>query len=118
VTAKIRHNTAVPLAAFVTLIGASAVATQRWWLMPILLIPAAMVWWGVRAGVDVDTESLRVRGMVGTRELPWSEVTGFRMARNRVNVTLANGNEVRLPAVTPTVLPAVIKASGQDLSAQ
>jgi hypothetical protein len=118
VTAKIRHNTAVPLAAFVTLIGASAFATQRWYLLPILLIPAAMVWWGWRAGVDVDEESLRVRGMLGTRELPWSEVTGFRIVRNRVNVTLENGNEMRLPAVTPTVLPAVIKASGQELSAQ
>ena len=117
-TAKIRHNTAVPLAAFVMLIGASALATQRWWLLPILLIPAAGILWGVRAGVDVDHESMRVRGMIGTRELPWSEVTGFRTKRNRVSVTLANGNEIRLPAVTPSVLPALIKASGQELTAQ
>jgi hypothetical protein len=118
VTAKFRHNTAVPLAAFVALIGASAVAFQRWWLLPILLVPLVLIWWGLRAGVDVDADSLRVRGLVGTRTLAWSDVTGFRLVKGRVHATLANGYELPLPAVTPAEVPALIEASGQTLESQ
>ncbi len=117
-TAKFRHNTAVPIAGFVSFLGALAFTLQRWWLLPILLIPLGFMWWGFRAGVDVDHDSLRVHGMLGTRTVSWADVTGFRTIRNRVRVLLANGNELPLPAVTPTVLPALIAASGQELTAQ
>lgn len=117
-TAKFRHSTAVPIAAFVALIGASAVAFQRWWLLPILLVPLTLIWWGLRVGVDVDAETLRVRGLFGSRALPWSDVTGFRLVKNQVNATLASGNELPLPAITPAEVPALIEASGQKLEAQ
>ena len=59
-TVKFRQSSAVPLAALVALLGASALATQRWWLSPLLLVPIAVFCWGLRSGVDADAESLRV----------------------------------------------------------
>jgi len=115
VISKFRQSTAVPLAALVAFLGASALATQRWWLLPLLLVPAAVFWWGLRSGVDADTDSLRVRGLLGSRAVPWSEVTGFRVEARRVHASLTNGNELLLPAVTPDELPALIAAGGNTL---
>jgi len=115
VIAKFRQSTAVPLAALVAFLGASALATQRWWLLPLLLVPAAVFWWGMRSGVDADTESLRVRGLLGIRTVPWSDVAGFRVDRRKVHASLTNGNELSLPAVTPDELPALIAAGGNTL---
>lgn len=118
VTAKFRQNTAVPIAAFVALVGASALALQRWWLTPVLLVPLALVWRGLRVGVDADREALHVRGMLGSRTLPWADIAGFRLVRQQVLARLTNGNELPLPAVTPAELPALIAASGQTLESQ
>lgn len=115
-TARFRHNLAVPVAALLALIGASALALQSWWLAPILLIPAAVLWWALRSGVDADREALRVRGMVGSRAVPWSEVDGFRADGRRAVVTLVGGGEIPLPAVSPAELPSLIAASGGTLT--
>lgn len=117
-TAKFRQSTAVPLAALVTLLGASALATQRWWLAPLLLLPLAVGVWGLRSGVDVTPESLRVHGLLGSRTVPWSEVAGFRVAGRRVLARLTGDRELPLPAVSPAELPAVIAAGGHELEVQ
>jgi hypothetical protein len=115
VISKFRQSVAVPLAALVAFLSASALATQRWWLAPLLLVPLAVFWWGLRSGVDADAESLRVRGLLGSRAVPWSEVAGFRLVRRRVRASLTNGNELPLPGVTAAELPALIAASGSTL---
>lgn len=112
---RFRQSVAVPLAALVAFLGASALATQRWWLLPLLLVPLAVFWWGLRSGVDADAESLRVRGLLGSRAVPWSEIAGFRLVRRRVRASLTNGNELPLPGVSAAELPALIAASGSTL---
>jgi hypothetical protein len=115
VISRFRQSVAVPLAALVAFLGASALATQRWWLLPLLLVPLAVFWWGLRSGVDADAESLRVRGLLGSRAVPWSEIAGFRLVRRRVRASLTNGNELPLPGVSAAELPALIAASGSTL---
>ena len=114
-TAKFRQNMGLPLAAVVAFVGASALATQRWWLLPILLIPLVVAVWGFRSGVDADRQSLRVRTLLGSRTVPWGEVAGFRVDRNKVLAQLSSGGELPLPAVTPRQLPALIAAGGRTL---
>jgi hypothetical protein len=109
---KIRQNLAVPMAALVTLAGSSALALQRWWLAPIMLVPIAVAWWGFRSGVDADTAGIRVRGLTGSRTVPWPDVSGFRIDRRRVLLTTTAGTELPLPAVTPADVPRLAEASG------
>jgi hypothetical protein len=116
VTAKFRQNAALPIAALVAFLGASALATQRWWLLPVLLIPLTAMWWGIRTGIDVDARALRVRGMLGSRMVLWSEVAGFRVEGSRVFVRLVGGGELVLPAVRPVDLPKVIAAAGSGMA--
>ena len=114
-TTKFRHSRALPIAGVIGLFGALAIGTSRWWLSPVLLVPLAVVLWGFRAGVDVDTRGLVVRSMLGRRRLPWADVDGFAVQGRRVLAQLARGGAVPLPAVTPDDLPRVLAAGGQDL---
>jgi hypothetical protein len=113
VTVKFRQNMAIPLAALVALLGASALALQRWWLLPVLLPPLAVLWWGLRSGVDADAVTLRVRGMLGGRTVPWADVAGIRVEGRRVLLTLSAGGELPLPGVTPSDVPRLIAAAGE-----
>jgi hypothetical protein len=112
---KFRQNMAVPLAAGVALAGTSALALQRWWLLPLLLIPAGVLWWGLRSGVDASTERVRVRALAGSRAYGWDDVAGVRVDGRRVLLATTSGTEVALPAVTPADVPRLIAASGGAL---
>ena len=115
VTTQFRHSAAVPVAGALGLASALALGTSRWWLSPILLLPLAVVVWGLRSGVDVDSTGLVVRSAVARRRLPWSDIAGFDVRGRRVTAQLRRGGAVVLPAVTPADLPRVLAAGGQDL---
>lgn len=114
-TVKFRHSSAIAIAALVGFFGAVPVATYRWYLTPILLVPLAVLVWGWRAGTDADTRGVSVRALLGTRRLPWSRITALVPAGQRVLAVLDGGASVRLPAVRPTDLPKVVAASGATL---
>ncbi|GAA5182184.1 hypothetical protein GCM10023322_18630 [Rugosimonospora acidiphila] len=114
-TVKFRHNAAIAIAGLVALFGAVPVATVRWYLSPILLIPLAIIIWGWRAGTDANPEGLSIRALFGARRLPWTQITGFVPADRRVIAMLDGGGSVSLPAVTPSDLPRLVAASGQKL---
>lgn len=99
--------------------GGLALATSRWYLAPVLLVPLALIVWGLRAGTDADPTGLRLRALVGSRRLEWPRITGFTTHRGRVHALLDSGRSVALPAVTPDDLPALLRAGGQpsDLGA-
>ena len=115
---RFRQNFAVAAAAVVALVGSFAVAAQKWWLAPILLLPLAALWWSIRSGVDADQHRLRIRGFIGAREVPWSEIIGFSVQRGRVLVHLTDDQALRLPAVTWQGLPRLIEASGHEYTDQ
>ena len=113
---RFRLNAALAVAAFVATLGAVPLASQRWFLVPILLIPGAVAVWAWRAGTDVDTEGLRVRALLGSRFVPWTGVTGLRIGdRERVYAETTVGGELRLTGVTAADVPRVVAASGQEL---
>ncbi len=93
--------------------GGIALATSRWYLAPVLLVPLVLIVWGLRAGTDADPAGLRLRALVGSRHLEWPRITGFTAQRGRVHALLDSGRTVVLPAVTPDDLPALLRAGGQ-----
>lgn len=113
---RFRHNIAVAVAGFGGIIAAIPLAGARAYLLPILLIPLAIMIWGWRSGVDVDADGLTVRAMLAARRLPWDEITGFAVEGRRVTALLTGDRAVRLPVVSPSDVPVMLKAGDQDLS--
>ncbi len=112
---RFRFNVAVPIAGVVAFLGALPLAAARWYLAPILLVPAAVVAWSVRAGVDADSAGLTVRALLGSRRIPWSEVQGFASRGRQVSVVLADGGRVRLPGVSTDGLSRLVEAGGHEV---
>ena len=110
-TVKFRHSPALAIAGLVAAFGAIPVATWRWYLAPILLVPVAIAVWGWRAGTDVDGTGVRLRALAGSRYIAWSHVTGLVPdERGRVHAALDSGTVVRLPAVGTGDLPKLVAA--------
>jgi hypothetical protein len=118
-TVKFRHSSAIAIAGLVAFFGAVPVATFRWYLTPILLVPLAVLVWGWRAGTDADAGGVSVRALLGTRRLPWARITALVPAGQRVVVAVLDGGaSVRLPAVRPADLPKLVAASGAELDTE
>ena len=114
---RVRKSGALLVAALIALVGTVPLASIRWELTPVLLIPLAAVLWAWRAGTDVFADRLKVRALVGSTEIPWSRVAEMAPdARGRVAALLDNGNVIRLTGVTRANLPAVLAAGGQEIS--
>jgi Bacterial PH domain len=107
---RYRHNTSILVAGIVMLCGGLALATSRWYLAPILLVPLALIVWGWRAGTDVDADGVRVRALLGTRTIAWTEINGFTRHGDRVLATLTTGRAVTLPAVSPDDMGTLVRA--------
>ncbi|MFG2056586.1 PH domain-containing protein [Micromonospora sp. NPDC048930] len=116
-TVHFRHNQAILVAAIVAFIGALPLATARWWLLWVLLVPLAVIAWSWRAGTDADARELRLRALVGQRRVPWDRVAELTAdARGRGVVRLDDGELLVLPAVRAADLPRLIAATGQELT--
>ncbi|MGC4896384.1 PH domain-containing protein [Micromonospora sp. DT31] len=115
-TVRFRHNQAILVAAIVALIGALPLATARWWLLWVLLVPLAIAIWAWRAGTDADARELRLRALLGQQRVPWTRVAELAGdSRGRAVARLDDGQVVVLPAVRAADLPTLISATGQDL---
>ncbi|MCW3839669.1 PH domain-containing protein [Micromonospora yasonensis] len=116
-TLHFRHNQAILVAAIVAFIGALPLATARWWLLWVLLVPLAVAVWSWRAGTDADTRELRLRALVGQRRIPWERVAELSGdARGRAVARLDDGELLVLPAVRAADLPRLISATGRELT--
>ena len=114
---RVRKSGALLVAALIALVGAVPLASLRWELTPVLLVPLAAALWAWRAGTDVFADRLKVRALVGSTEIAWSRVAEMAPdARGRVSALLDNGNVIRLTGVTRANLPAVLAAGGQQIS--
>ncbi|MFY1633430.1 PH domain-containing protein [Solwaraspora sp. WMMB335] len=115
-TVRFRPHQAIMLAAVIGFVGSLPLASTRWYLLPILLVPLVIAIWAVRAGTDADDTGLRVRALLGQRRIPWSRVAELAAdPRGRAVARLTDGDQVRLPAVRGTDLPRLVAASGQPL---
>ncbi|WP_326555023.1 PH domain-containing protein [Micromonospora sp. NBC_01813] len=119
VTVRYRPHQAIMLAAVIAFVGSLPLASVRWYLLPILLLPLAIAIWAVRAGTDVDSTGIQVRALIGQRRIPWSRIAELGAdQRGRAVARLTDGAQVGLPAVRAGDLPRLIEASGQPLDPQ
>lgn len=85
-------------------------------LLSVYLIPIALGVWVVRTRTIVEAEAIRVRGLVGTRRIDWSELAGLQVREKKwVRAVLHDGNRVTLPCVKPRHLPVLALLSGGRL---
>lgn len=86
------------------------------WFAPLVLPPLAWTIWVWRAGTDVDPDGLRVRALLASRRLPWSQVTALAPGqRGQVVAQLTSGGYLPLTAVTVSDLPQLAGlATGRD----
>jgi Bacterial PH domain len=112
---RFRRSGAVMIAGLVAFFAAVPLASTRWYLTPILLVPLALGCWGWRAGTDADPSGVSVRALFGRRRLGWGDIAGFVRDNRQVRAVLAVGGEVPLPGVTPGDLPRLVAAGGQEL---
>jgi Bacterial PH domain len=95
----------------------AAGSTVRWFLLPILLIPIALAAWAWRTGTDADREGVRVRALLGQRQIRWSQISELVAdRRGRAMALLTDGSTIALPAVSRADLPRLVAASGQQLT--
>jgi hypothetical protein len=115
---KFRYSAAIAIAGLVVLISAVPLASTRWYLAWILLVPAAVGVYAWRAGTDANRSAVVVRALFGSRRIEWSRITGLVPdQRGRISAILDNGASVRLPAVTRADVPRLVAASGQEMEA-
>jgi hypothetical protein len=85
------------------------------WL--IYLVPVAVVVWVLRVRTVADAEALTIRRLVGTRRVPWSEISSLRLRdKGGVRAVLTDGAELPLPSVRIRDLPQLAAASGGHLT--
>jgi hypothetical protein len=95
----------------------AAGSTVRWILLPILLIPIVLAAWAWRTGTDADRDGVRVRALLGQRQIRWPQIRELAAdRRGHAMALLTDGRSVALPAVNRTDLPRLVAASGQQLT--
>jgi len=118
-TLRFRHHQAIWVAAILAFLGTLPLASARWFLLPLLLVPLAVGVWAYRAGTDADAGGVRIRALLGQRRIPWTEIVELASdPRGQVVVRLRDGRTTALPAVRSADLPDLISASGQPLGAE
>ncbi len=108
-TLKFRRNAAATVAAIIALIGAIPLAAQGLPYALVLLVPLVLIIWAWRSGTDVRRDGLVVRALLGSRYVPWSEVTALVPHGTGVHAQLASGNRLVLPLVRAADLPRVVE---------
>ena len=97
------------------------VATAGPWLWLLFAVPVGIVVWVLRVRTVVDGETVTVRRVVGSRRVPWAQISSLRIGRGnanrraRVHAVLTGGDELPLPAVHVRDLPQLAAVSGGRL---
>ncbi|PRY58346.1 PH domain-containing protein [Glycomyces artemisiae] len=124
---RVRRSAAITGAAFVAWLtvaplSLSLIVEQPLWSpvsvvlgVVLLFVPLGISMWAWRAGVDVTTDGIAVRGMFSTREIPWQQIDGFATGNEGVQAILADQSQVRLDPLRPENLPQVLEIGGQEL---
>ena len=117
VTAKFRRNTAIMMAAILAVLAGASLGSWAPRLLPVLVVPALIAVWGWRSGTDASADGLVIRATLGSRRVPWSDVTGLEpQPGGRVIAHLVNGNVLELPAVSADDIPTLVAAAGSSIA--
>jgi hypothetical protein len=85
-------------------------------LLLVYLIPIMIGVWVVRTRTVVEAGAIRVRRLIGTRRIDWSELAGLQVRERKwVRAVLRDGDQVTLPCVKPRHLPILALLSGGRL---
>jgi hypothetical protein len=85
------------------------------WLL--YLVPLGAVAWVLRVRTVADAEALTVRRILGTRRVPWAEISSLRLRdKATVRAVLTDGAELPLRCVHVRDLPQLAAASGGRLA--
>ena len=88
-----------------------AAAWSLWGLL-LLAVPALLAAWVSRVGVDVGDAGVTVRSLAGARLVPWSELSGIRVApRGDLWLVTTADTQVRLPVLRARDLPRLSELS-------
>jgi Bacterial PH domain len=79
----------------------------------VLLVPLVLALWVLRVGVTMSDDGVRVQSLVGGRSVPWAEVAGIRVGRDRrLSLVTTRSTEIRLPVLRARDLPRLAALSG------
>ncbi|WP_308440142.1 PH domain-containing protein [Asanoa siamensis] len=129
---RFRPHQSILIAAFIAFVGVLPIAfgpsipgdnaltddgsNVRWIFVPLLLIPIAVFVWVLRSGTDADASGLRVRGLLGTKRIPWSQIRELATDdRGRAVVLLRDGYAVTLSSVRRDDVGRLVEASGHGI---
>ncbi|WP_035306345.1 PH domain-containing protein [Actinokineospora inagensis] len=105
------------LAALLFAICATPFAFAAPGLVAVYVIPIASVVWVLRVRTTATTDGLVVRGVIGSRSLPWTGLKGLRLTpRGGVVAVAEDETAVPLPNVRVRHLPALSLVSGGRLT--
>lgn len=83
------------------------------WGSAFLVIPIMVSVAIVRLRTVAGRDAVTVRGLSGSRTIPWEEIEGLRFTKSAwARARLHGGEEVTLPAVTFSTLPLLAAVSG------
>ena len=116
-TVRFRHSQAIWVAALIGFFGALPLASARWFLTPVLLVPVVVAVWAWRVGTDAGPDGVRVRALLSQRRIRWAEIAEFATdPGGKALARLDGGRSIVLPAVRATDLPRLVAASGQPVT--
>jgi hypothetical protein len=116
-TARFRRNTAIMMAAILAVFAGASLGSWAPALLPVLVVPVLIAVWGWRSGTDAGPEGLTIRATIGSRRIPWSDVSDLvKEPDGRVSAHLHSGAAIALPAVGPGDIPALVAAAGSSIT--
>lgn len=113
---RFRRHAAMPAAGVVATLGMLTIATARWWLLPLILIPLSFTVWAVRSGTDATDDGITIRKLFGSLLLNWSGIKGISVQDRVIYAELADERSIPLPAVTPDGVSPLLEMAAQHQS--
>jgi len=111
-----RQSAAVAVAGLIVAFGALPLLRASGWFFFVPLAAAVFAVWAWRSGTDATPDGLRVRALLGSREIAWSRVEALvPTPRGKVEAVLTDGGRITLTGVRREDLPKLVAASGKQL---
>ena len=98
---------------FLLFFCATPLATVRWWMLWLYLIPLAALVYVLITRTEVNRVRIRTVGLTGARSIAWDSLDGFEFRGPRWAVAVTtDGRRFRLPMVRPRDMPLIAHVSG------